>query len=202
MPWNYVPLAGILALLCVAVIVRPLIQYVRYGAFGVHAFRSGHNIRDALFLLLFAGYIAHGLSGHRRPRLVRLLVTEDGALHNVMQPAGAALMGAGILLLAAAQLNMGASWRIGIDDATRPGVVSGGLYRFSRHPIYLGLLMALAGYAVMMPTALSLLLLAAAYWGLRTQTGIEEAYMLRTYGEPYRQYASRVGRFMPGVGKL
>jgi len=80
--------------------------------------------------------------------------------------------------------------------------VSGGLYRLSRHPIYLGLLMALAGYAVMMPTALSLLLLVAAYWGLRSQTRIEEAYMLRAYGEPYRDYARRVGCFLPWVGKL
>ena len=111
-------------------------------------------------------------------------------------------MAVGILLLAAAQLNMGASWRIGIDEGTKPGVVSGGLYRLSRHPIYLGLLMALAGYAVMMPTPLSLLLFVAAYWGLRSQTRIEEAYMLRTYGEAYRDYAQQVGRFVPGVGKL
>ena len=202
MPWTSLPLAGILLLLLVAGIVRPLVQYARHGSFGVHAFRSGHNIRDALFLLLFIGYVAHGISGPRRPRLVRLLVTQDGDLHSFMQPAGAALMAAGILLLAAAQLNMGASWRIGIDEGTKPGVVSGGLYRLSRHPIYLGLLMALAGYAVMMPTALSLLLLVAAYWGLRSQTRIEEAYMLRAYGEPYRDYARRVGCFLPWVGKL
>jgi protein-S-isoprenylcysteine O-methyltransferase Ste14 len=202
MPWNYVPLGGILLLLLIAVIVRPLIQYARHGSFGVHFFRSGHNIRDALLLLLFAGYLAHGISGPRRPRLIRLLVTQDGPLHNLMQPAGAALMAAGILLLAAAQLNMGASWRIGIDEATRPGIVSAGLYRLSRHPIYLGLLMTLAGYTVMMPTPLSLILFAGAYWGLRSQTRIEEAYMLRTYGEAYRRYAQRVGRFVPGVGKL
>ena len=202
MPWNHAPLAGILALLFVAGIVRPLIQYARHRSFGVHIFRSGHNIRDALFLLLFAGYVTHAISGPRRPRLVRLLVTQDGALHSLMQPAGAALMAAGILLLAAAQLNMGASWRIGIDEGTKPGIVSAGLYRLSRHPIYLGLLMALAGYAVMMPTPLSLLLFAGAYWGLRGQTRIEEAYMLRTYGDDYRDYARRVGRFVPGMGKL
>jgi protein-S-isoprenylcysteine O-methyltransferase Ste14 len=201
-PWSYVPLAGILLLVFIAGIVRPLLQYMRHGSFGVHVFRSGHNIRDALFLLMFAGYLAHGISGHRRPRLIRLLVAEDGPWHSLMQPAGAALMGAGILLMAAAQLNMGASWRIGIDEETKPGIVSSGLYRFSRHPIYLGLLTALAGYTVMMPTPVSLLLFAGAYWGLRTQTGIEEDYMLRTYGQPYRQYASRVGRFVPGVGKL
>jgi protein-S-isoprenylcysteine O-methyltransferase Ste14 len=29
-----------------------------------------------------------------------------------------------------------------------------------------------------------------------------KAYLSRTYGDAYRAYASRVGRFVPGTGKL
>jgi protein-S-isoprenylcysteine O-methyltransferase Ste14 len=29
----------------------------------------------------------------------------------------------------------------------------------------------------------------------------EEEYLLRTYGQGFRTYASRVGRFLPGLGK-
>jgi len=71
-----------------------------------------------------------------------------------------------------------------------------------RHPIYLGFLTVFAGYTAMLPTRLSLVLLAAAYLGLRSQAGREEVYLLRTYGEPYRAYARRVGRFVPGLGRL
>lgn len=31
---------------------------------------------------------------------------------------------------------------------------------------------------------------------------VEEPYLLKTHGKRYLGYASRVGRFMPGVGKL
>ncbi|HEY1245371.1 MAG TPA: methyltransferase [Hyphomicrobiaceae bacterium] len=86
--------------------------------------------------------------------------------------------------------------------ARRRGWSPPGLYRFCRHPIYLGLLIALAGYAALLPTPLSLALLAAAYAGARAQAAAEEAYLGRTYGEAFRGYARRTGRFLPGVGRL
>ena len=123
-------------------------------------------------------------------------------MHDLLQIAGAILLGGGIALLAAAQLNMGASWRIGIKEGDAPGLVTGGLYRFCRHPIYLGLLTALAGYTALLPTPLSLALLTAAYIGVRVQAAAEEAYLERTYGDTFRAYARRVGRFLPGLGRL
>ena len=41
-----------------------------------------------------------------------------------------------------------------------------------------------------------------AFIGIRQQILTEEAYLVRTYGEGYRQYARRIGRFLPGIGKL
>jgi protein-S-isoprenylcysteine O-methyltransferase Ste14 len=120
----------------------------------------------------------------------------------VLQVAGATLLFAGIAVLAAAQLNLGASWRVGIKEDEAPGLVQDGLYRFCRHPIYLGLLTALVGYTLLLPTALSLALLAAAYVGARMQAAAEEAYLRRTYGEAFDVYARSVGRFLPGVGQL
>jgi protein-S-isoprenylcysteine O-methyltransferase Ste14 len=48
---------------------------------------------------------------------------------------------------------------------------------------------------------LSLALLTAAYIGVRIQAAAEEAYLERTYGDAFRAYARRVGRFLPGLGK-
>jgi protein-S-isoprenylcysteine O-methyltransferase Ste14 len=31
---------------------------------------------------------------------------------------------------------------------------------------------------------------------------VEEAYLMRTYGDAYCQYARQVARFVPGIGKL
>ena len=41
------------------------------------------------------------------------------------------------------------------EDAARPDSVTGGLYRFCRNPIFLALLVVIAGYTLMLPTVLS-----------------------------------------------
>ena len=119
-----------------------------------------------------------------------------------MQTIGALLLFGGVVLLVWSQLDLGRSWRMGIDEATKPGLVTGGLYRFTRNPIYSAIFAALAGYAALLPTRLSLVLLLGAVIGFRQQVMLEEAYLLRTYGEAYRAYAREVGRFVPGVGRL
>jgi protein-S-isoprenylcysteine O-methyltransferase Ste14 len=202
---RYLPLAGVLLLVFITGCLRPWLQFRRHGTFGVLLFRSGRgaqHARDALLVALFILLIgqAIGVASHRH--VPRLLVAGPSTAYDALQVAGAILMFGGIALLAAAQLNMGASWRIGIREGDAPGLVSGGLYRFCRHPIYLGLLTAIAGYAAMLPSPLSLATLAGAYAGARFQAAAEEAYLKRTYGEAYSNYARRVGRFVPGVGRL
>jgi protein-S-isoprenylcysteine O-methyltransferase Ste14 len=101
-----------------------------------------------------------------------------------------------------AQLDLGASWRIGIEEGARPGLVVGGLYRVCRNPIFLAMLIALTGFTILVPTWLSLATLIGAAIGIRAHVRDEEAYLKRTYGPAYADYARRVGRFVPGIGRL
>jgi len=131
------------------------------------------------------------------------LAQADRRAHAVLRHAlGALLLLAGVVLLVAAQLKLGASWRIGIDETARPGLVTSGLYSHSRNPIFLALLVIVAGYTLLIPTFLSAALLAGAYIGTRLQISAEEAYLVRAYGDQYRAYARRVGRLVPRIGKL
>lgn len=110
-------------------------------------------------------------------------------------------MTAGLIVLLAAQVNMGASWRIGIDD--RPtGLVTGGLFRFVRNPIFSAMLLMAAGMAALTPSFVSFggwLVMAVL---VRIQCHFEERHLLALHGEAYCDYASRVGRLIPGIGKL
>ena len=80
--------------------------------------------------------------------------------------------------------------------------MTSGLYRFCRNPIFFGILVTLTGYTVLVPTRLSLFLLLGAFIGIRQQVLAEEAYLLRAHGDAYRDYARRVGRFLPAIGRL
>lgn len=201
---RYVPLVATLLLYAIAGFWRPWLQYRRHGASGFLLLRSGglaQKVRDAGTVLVFTLLLAQaGMTlGRTSPSLLVSPATSTGL---VLSAIGAALMLAGLVLLVVGQLHLGASWRIGIEAGAKPGLVTDGLYRVCRNPIFLGLLVFVTGYALMLPTILSLVLLVALYVGIRQQIAAEEVYLTDTYGDTYRDYARRVGRFLPGIGKL
>src|SRR5207249_9375380 len=109
----------------------------------------------------------------------------------------------GTCLMFAAQLDMGASWRVGLEHERAGALVTRGLYRYSRNPIYLFMFVAFAGFAFLLPTWPLLVMLAAGVVGWRIWViHVEEPHLLAIYGDAYRAYAARVGRFLPGMGRL
>jgi protein-S-isoprenylcysteine O-methyltransferase Ste14 len=76
-------------------------------------------------------------------------------------------------------------------------VVSSGVYRFSRNPMYLGLLLALAGWAVYLSNAVAALLVPAfVVYMNRFQIEPEERALLAKFGPPFAQYMAAVRRWV------
>lgn len=203
--WRLIPLVGVALLIAIPFLWRSWLQRRRYGARGVLLFRSNDRAqiaRDALLLLVILLLLGQAVAAVWWPDALGPIVEASSGRAPWLHWIGAALMFGGIVLLVAAQLDLGASWRIGIDEDARPGLVESGLYRFCRNPIFLGLLIAIAGYAALLPTPLSLILLAGQFLGMRLQIAAEEAYLLRTYGDAFRAYARRVGRLLPRIGRF
>lgn len=72
-----------------------------------------------------------------------------------------------------------------------------GPYRFSRHPMYLGMLLLLAGIGVLFGTVTPVVVIPAFGWFLTTKFIIqEEAALERQFGEAFRQYRRRVRRWL------
>ena len=76
-------------------------------------------------------------------------------------------------------------------------LVTGGPFRISRNPMYLSLVLAYAGVALMLdlPWALALLPVPALL-AQRVQIPFEEARMARLFGREYLDYRSRVRRWL------
>jgi len=107
----------------------------------------------------------------------------------------------GLVIVALAQREMGASFRIGIDEE-KTRLVEQGLFGVVRNPIFSGLGVLLAGVVLAIPSVWTGLLWLAAAITIGRQTRLEERHLLALHGDEYRAYAARVGRFIPGVGRL
>jgi protein-S-isoprenylcysteine O-methyltransferase Ste14 len=101
----------------------------------------------------------------------------------------------GLLVVICGKLSLGRSF--GLMPANR-GVVSSGLYRLVRHPIYMGYLITHTGFVAANPTI----------WNVMTLVGADAALLVRAVCEErtlaldpaYRAYQGRVRwRVLPGV---
>jgi protein-S-isoprenylcysteine O-methyltransferase Ste14 len=119
------------------------------------------------------------------------------------QVAGLALAVVGIGLTLLAQVAMGASWRIGIDETTRTDLVTAGVFGLVRNPIFSAMIVGAAGLALLAPNVVSLVGLVGLILAIQLQVRRgEEPFLRRTLGAEYVRYAADVGRFVPGVGRL
>lgn len=76
-------------------------------------------------------------------------------------------------------------------------VVREGVYRFSRNPMYLGMLLVLIGFGVWLGNILALLLAPGFVWVVTRRHILREEQLLESrFGEEYRAYRRQVRRWM------
>ncbi len=80
-------------------------------------------------------------------------------------------------------------------------LVTGGPYRWVRHPFYLAALTGGVGTALLAANMLILGATLAAFALLVLRTPIEERHLAERFGEPYETYRRRVGAFFPRRGR-
>ncbi|HEX7296416.1 MAG TPA: methyltransferase, partial [Pyrinomonadaceae bacterium] len=83
-----------------------------------------------------------------------------------------------------------------IDRENRSPLVHQGLYKFSRNPIYVGMIATLLGLFLAIPNALTLLVLVLGVVVISIQVRLEESYLLESHGTAYSEYQSRVRRWL------
>ncbi|MGQ0567229.1 MAG: methyltransferase family protein [Gemmobacter sp.] len=109
---------------------------------------------------------------------------------------GIFIAGLGAMVAFAAQMSMGTSWRVGVVSGATGDLVSGGLYRFSRNPTFVGQFMLLVGVSLALPSLPTLLAPLLFLWSAVTQVRSEEAALRASLGEAYDSYAASVPRWI------
>lgn len=182
-----------------------------------------------LFPVLWLGWVAYWLAAarnvkataRREPRMSRLLHIVPLALAAVLlfpsrSPiavlgerflpvgawpfwTGALLTLAGLLLTVWARVHIGANWSGTVTVKQDHELITSGPYRFVRHPIYSGLLLAFVGSALARAEWRGVVAVALASWALWRKLRIEERWMREQFGSAYEEYAGRVAALVPFV---
>jgi len=182
--------------------VRTVVQVRRTGSTGFKGIGGRPGSAEWLAGVGFTLAIVLGASA---PILDLLDVADPiGALDGpAAHVAGAILAVAGIAATLYAQMAMGESWRIGVDPEERTQLVTSGPFGLVRNPIFSAMLPTALGLTLLVPSWVAIAGLAGLVVALEVQVRVvEEPYLLRAHGEAYAAYARRVGRFVPGLGRL
>lgn len=92
---------------------------------------------------------------------------------------------------------MGRNWRMAIAPDQQTELVTTGLYRLVRHPIYALSILLMTCTVVVVPT-LPVAAMAVVHIGLMlTKARNEERFLAGRHGPAYQQYMQRTGRFVP-----
>jgi protein-S-isoprenylcysteine O-methyltransferase len=132
---------------------------------------------------------------------IALAYGRAGAMHApALQWAGIAVMVVGIAIRSTAIAQLGRFHTPNVAVLADHRLMQDGLYRWVRHPSYLGALVAFVGLGLALGNWLSLavivLVMPAAYlFRIRE----EDAALAAGLGEPYRDYCRRTKRLIPGV---
>ena len=116
--------------------------------------------------------------------------------HRWLTWVGVLLLLLSLFWIALAQSQMGAAWRIGIDTEHRTPLVQEGVFRISRNPIFLGMMITLLGLFLSIPNALTLLAFVLGAVLIGVQVRLEEEYLAQVHPDAYPEYRQRVRRWL------
>lgn len=128
------------------------------------------------------------------------LAVADYPLRALPLGIGSLMLLLGLWLFHRSHADLGTNWSITLELRDRHELVTQGVYRWSRHPMYLALLIYSLGQALVLPNwlagpsyAVAMLLLIT----LRVRP--EECMMLEKFGKDYENYMTTTKRLIPGL---
>lgn len=176
----------------------------------------GVAVRDVVYILwgilglywLIAAFGAKRASGRRAATppgllilvafvLLRLFRPGNLAVHStIVQIVGVAVVGCGLGLAAWARIYLGRNWGMPMTEKSEPELVTSGPYRFVRHPIYSGLLLAVVGTALATNLYWLIALVVLGAYFVYSAT-VEERLMTGSFPDAYPGYKARTKMLIP-----
>lgn len=114
--------------------------------------------------------------------------------------AGTACIIVGLWLLYRSHADLGTNWSITLEVRENHQLVTEGVYRSVRHPMYTAFFLYSIGQALVLPNWVAGPAYSLAFGVLfALRIGAEERMMIETFGDEYRAYIARTKRLVPGI---
>jgi protein-S-isoprenylcysteine O-methyltransferase Ste14 len=121
-----------------------------------------------------------------------------GWANQAMGAVGAALCAGGIALAIWARAQLGSNWGMPGSIKDHPELITSGPYRVVRHPIYTGVIVAMAGTALVHGMAWWILAIGFLVYFL-SNVQAEEREMTRQFPDRYPEYRRHTKRLIPYI---
>ena len=170
----------------------------RTGVFPV-TFSNQDNAHDYIgnvFKLLLVLLVLTGGVYAFFPRAIAYLLPIWYLEKPFLQWVGTIILFTSLAWIAIAQQQMANSWRIGIDENNKTSLVTKGVFAFSRNPIFLGMLLTLLGVFLLIPNAITFMVLFTGVITVQVQVRLEEAFLLKQHEQEYSDYCSKTRRWI------
>jgi len=193
----FLPIATLLYILLVFVL-RSVIVWKQTGVnpFVFGSTDKAHDYIGRVYkLMVLLTWVSIGIFSFYPPWYQYLMPVEYLDFE-YLRTAGLILLVVSFLWTSIAQYQMSKSWRIGIDYEEKTDLISHGLFRYSRNPIFLGVLVSYLGTFLIIPNILSFSILLVTFVTIQTQVRLEEEYLEGVQGRDYLDYKSQVRRWL------
>ena len=113
--------------------------------------------------------------------------------------AGLVLVAIGLAIIAVALGKIRRSYASTLVIREDHKLATGGIYRFTRHPIYLGVIMVCLGVPVYASSLYGFLTMSALVPIFLNRIRLEEQLLIEAFGEAYREYQKTTHKLIPWV---
>lgn len=157
---------------------------------------TAHGLLGLYFKLSTGGLLLYFIVLAFFPHIYDRILPIQSLEFRQAQIIGVLILLMSILWTVIAQYQMKESWRIGIDTETPTALITNGLFKISRNPIFLGMLASMIGLFLATPNFVTLLVLILAYVLIQIQIRLEEEFLLQQHGEAYEMFKENTRRLI------
>jgi len=102
----------------------------------------------------------------------------------------------GLIVFLWSLISFGQAWRIGIDENNANELITSGIFRYSRNPIFLFMDLYFTGIMLVYPNIVFIIITIGTIIGIHLQILREEKFLLKKFGEKYIEYKSKTRRYV------